>query len=304
MPVLQISELPVGRDLLGESPVWDSRRQALYWADQRGRKLRRFTPLGAELREWVLPHEIGCVVLTDDPDILLIAQPDHLIFLNVTSGASIPFVSIPQPRAGVRLSDGRCDRSGRLIAGSVTMDGGEGAGKIWRVSPNGRVELLREGMVIVNAICCAPAGDRLFYADSRGGVLFARSYDPSGGDAIGPEESFSDLRPHGGVPDGATIDSLGGIWIAQIMRGHILRLNSDGTLDRDIEMPAPHVSSLTFGGPNMDVLYVTSVSQTGMLIHSNHPLAGATFAITGLGVTGLSEGIFGIHRVGASAVGT
>ena len=293
MEGVAIAQVPVSRDLLGESPVWDWRCQTLYWADQLGRKLRSYVPNSGAVREWALPHELGCVALTRDPAVLLVAQPDHYVLLDTASGEVSQFLSLTQPRPGVRLNDGRCDRAGRLIAGSVTTDGGPGAGKIWRIGPDASVNQLRDDMVIVNAICCSPPGDRIYYADSRGGLMYTRPYD-AGEDEFGDETVFADLRPYGGVPDGATVDSSGGVWIAQIMRGHILRLHPDGTLDRDIEMPAPHVSSLTFGGPDLDVLYVTTVRETGMLISSSHPLSGGLFAITGLGVRGVHEGVFAL----------
>ncbi|MFM0234113.1 SMP-30/gluconolactonase/LRE family protein [Paraburkholderia sediminicola] len=290
---MRIEAVPVTRDLLGEGPVWDARLQALYWADQLERKVRRLIPATGEYRAWFVPKELGCIALTADPEVLVIALADGFYRLDLEAGACECIAHVPQQRPGVRLNDGRCDRSGRLVAGSVTTDGGEAAGTVYRMSPDGGIEILREGMVIVNAICCAPAGDRLYYTDSRGGVIYARDYDRVG-DAIGPETEFADTRPHGGAPDGATVDAEGGVWIAQIMCGQILRFLPDGTLDRAIKMPAPHTSSLTFGGEDLDILYVTTVRETGMRISTDHPQAGKLFAITGLGVRGMEEGVFGV----------
>lgn len=296
---MQIDIVPVERDLLGEGPVWDPRLQVLYWSDQLGKRVRRLAPATGEYREWTVDKPLGCIALTQDVNAVVIALADGFYRLDLVSGECAQLMEVPQPRPGVRLNDGRCDRSGRLIAGSVTTDGGEGAGKIYRFSPDGRLEVLREEMVIANAICCSPAGDRIYYTDSRGGILYARDYDRDG-DHIGEEREFVDIRPHGGAPDGATVDAEGGIWVAQIMLGNILRFHSDGTLDRKIEMPAPHVSSLAFGGAELDTLYVTTVRETGMRISTDHPKAGALFAITGLGVRGCEEGIFGA-RTNAAA---
>lgn len=50
-------------------------------------------------------------------------------------------------------------------------------------------------------------------------------------------------------------------------------------------MPTQLVTSLTFGGPNLDVLYVTSAN-----LDISEPLsvnAGQLFKVTGLGVHGL-----------------
>jgi L-arabinonolactonase len=291
---MHIEAVPVERDLLGESPVWDHRIGALYWADQLGRKVRRYHPTTGELHEWSMPRELGCVALTSDVNTLLVAQPDAYELLSLESGASHTLVTIPQPRPGVRLNDGRCDRSGGLIGGSVTTDGGSAAGAIWRIAADGSTQVLRKDMVIVNAICCNPAGNILYYADSRGGLLYRRSYDPAGA-GIAAEVELVDVRPFGGTPDGATVDAEGAIWMALIMPGKIMRFLADGTLDREIRMPAPHVSSLAFGGENFDTLYVTTVRETGMLISTNHSEAGKVFAITGLGVCGVPEGIFALN---------
>lgn len=288
---MKIETVAIPRDLLGESPVWDHRIGALYWADQLGRKVRRYWPSTGQVDEWTTPRELGCVCLTSDADVLLVAQPDTYELLDLRDGTLRQLASIPQPRPGVRLNDGRCDRAGRLVGGSVTTDGGAAAGCIWRVSGDGSIELIREGMVIVNAICFSPSGDTLYYADSRAGVLCRRPYELTG-DAIGPEIEIVDVRPYDGAPDGATVDAEGAVWTALIMPGKILRILPDGTCDRQIDLPAPHASSLTFGGDDFGTLYVTTVRETGMLISTDHPEAGKLFAITGLGVKGVPEGIF------------
>jgi L-arabinonolactonase len=76
------------------------------------------------------------------------------------------------------------------------------------------------------------------------------------------------------------------------MSGQILRIRPDGTLDRKIDCPAPHPSSIAFGGDGLDTLYVTTVRETGMLIKSDDPRSGSVFAITGLGVRGVAESRF------------
>jgi L-arabinonolactonase len=285
--------VPVERDRLGEGPVWDPNLQSLYWADQLGKKIRRYTPSTGAYQEWSVPKPLGCIALTHD-SALLIAMSDGFYTLDLATGVLALVAAIPQTRPGVRLNDGRCDRAGRLIAGSVVTDGGPSDGTIYRLHSSGRVEVIRKGMVIVNAICANPQGDKFFYADSREGVIYCRTFARSS-DELGDEEVFADTRPHGGTPDGATVDAEGGLWVAQIMRGQILRFNADGTLDRKIPMPAPHVSSLAFGGSDLDTLYVTTVRETGMLIKTDHPLAGSLFAITGAGVRGVPEGRFERH---------
>lgn len=285
---MQIQAVDIERDLLGEGPVWDSRINALYWADQLGKRVRRLNPDTGEYNEWAVTDALGCIALTNDVEVLVIALSEGLHRLELRTGECQRILHVPQPRPGVRLNDGRADRAGRLIFGSVTTDGGTPAGVVYRLMGDGSLETLREGMAIVNSICCSPDGRRIFYTDSREGLIYSRDCDLANGD-LGEEQVFADTRPQGGAPDGATVDAQGGVWVAQIMSGKVLRFTEHGALDMVIEMPAPHVSSLTFGGERLDVLYVTTVRETGMLISTQHPEAGKLFAITGLGFKGVAE---------------
>lgn len=50
-------------------------------------------------------------------------------------------------------------------------------------------------------------------------------------------------------------------------------------------MPASQISSVAFGGPNLDILYVTSAALAKFGALGQH--AGSLFKVTGLGVEGL-----------------
>lgn len=61
--------------------------------------------------------------------------------------------------------------------------------------------------------------------------------------------------------------------------------SSTGKIVLEIDIPAKQVTSVAFGGPNMDILYVTTAATTRD--GEQPPLAGHLFAVTGLGVKGL-----------------
>lgn len=87
-------------------------------------------------------------------------------------------------------------------------------------------------------------------------------------------------------PDGMTIDADGFLYVATWGGSAILRIDpSTGKIVHTIEFPAQQITSAAFGGPNLDILYVTSAAQ-----ERNAPQpkpAGQLFAVTGLGVRGL-----------------
>jgi sugar lactone lactonase YvrE len=105
---------------------------------------------------------------------------------------------------------------------------------------------------------------------------------------------FIDTAPLGSAPDGATVDSAGHLWVALVQAGKIGRISPEGQVVAVIDVPVQYPSCPTFGGDDMDVLFVTSIkdSGTGRMV-STHENAGAVFAISGLGVRGLPETRFG-----------
>lgn len=276
--------------MLGESPVWDVANGTLYWVDQMRETVRSFQPASGASRDWPVPQIPGSVALAQEGQLLL-ALADGFHLLDLTSSACTAFAAVQHGGPGVRMNDGRSDRSGRYVGGSIVFGRAEPDGCLYRLNEDGRVEVLQRGIVVANSVCFNAAGDRLYYADSRAGTILVCDYDPNGSE-VGEPRVFADTRPHGSVPDGATVDADGCVWVALIENGRVLRLRPDGALDRTLQLPVPYVTSVCFGGPAMDVLYVTSVSDTGMRLRTDHPDAGTLFAVTGLGVKGVPEGRF------------
>lgn len=64
---------------------------------------------------------------------------------------------------------------------------------------------------------------------------------------------------------------------------------ANGKLLRHIEIPVPQVTSVAFGGPHLDELYVTSANIfLSKEQQKKYPASGAVFLVTGLGVKGYS----------------
>jgi sugar lactone lactonase YvrE len=81
------------------------------------------------------------------------------------------------------------------------------------------------------------------------------------------------------------VDADGGYWICGNEAGRIYRYTPDGRLDRSVDVPAQRVAMCAFGGPDLDVLFVTSIRPADAAPGS---LAGAVFALRP-GARGLEE---------------
>jgi L-arabinonolactonase len=275
------------RDQLGECPLWDDRSQALYWIDSHDCLVRRHTPATGEYREWLLPSKIGSFALCESGR-LMVALASEFSYLDLASGGLEKIADVTHAEEKIRLNDGRTDRAGRFVAGSLVLGRNEKLGALYQVDAGGAVRVLDRGFAISNGTCFSPDGRWLYFTDSRTRKIMRYSYDTASGQA-GPPSVLIDTEPLGSAGDGATVDSEGCLWIALVEIGKLGRFTPEGKLERLIDMPVRYVSCPCFGGPNLDILYVTSISNSGNALKDDHPDAGALFAVHGTGVRGLPE---------------
>ncbi|MGB3072285.1 MAG: SMP-30/gluconolactonase/LRE family protein [Ottowia sp.] len=276
------------RDRLGECPLWDTRDQSLYWIDSKARLVRRLRD--GEYREWATPSDVGSIALTQRGRLVLSVE-DGFHLLDLDSGSTRRLAEIRHKGPSMRMNDGRTDRQGRFVAGSMVMGRHDTDGAYYRLDTNGSATQLFDGIALANATCFSPDGRTLYHADSFSDTISAVDYDPATG-AAGPRRALFNTRPHGSAPDGTTVDADGNLWVALVQASKIGCFKPDGTLLQLLDVPAPFPTCPCFGGKNLDVLYVTSISNSGNLMRSEHPDAGAIFAFHGLGVRGLPEVLY------------
>lgn len=287
---VKIDRLPVASDLLGESPVWDTESGSLFWVDIAGRKVRRLHLASGEEKTWSTPSLVGSIALAPKGRLVMGLQ-DGFYLLQLATGAIEPIARLDVPDPRMRLNDGKTDRTGRFICGGMGLHG-DPLGALHRLTAPGKLEKLAEGIRISNAICFSPAGDRMYFADSLARKIMVYDYARNGTD-VGAPRLFLDTESLGSAPDGATVDYEGHVWVALVQAGKIARISPKGEVIAVIEVPVEFPSCPAFGGDAMDVLFVTSIrdSGTGRMV-SSHPNAGALLAISGLGVRGIADARF------------
>jgi sugar lactone lactonase YvrE len=122
-------------------------------------------------------------------------------------------------------------------------------------------------------------------------TIFA--FDLHGDGSIGGKRPFIQLTdPAEGHPDGMTVDRENCLWLAHYAGARLTRYSPEGKVIQVVPMPVPNVTSCTFGGPNLDTLYITTACQEMSPAEmEQYPLAGSLFAYQP-GVTGLPTPLF------------
>jgi sugar lactone lactonase YvrE len=275
---------------LGEGPVWDVEQQRLYWIDSFDGRILRCTEDGRELRAWDVGQKIGSMALRKNGDAAIVALQDGLYSLDMGSG-DLQLIVDPEPgRPNNRLNDGKVDRQGRFIVGSMDTQEDEASAKLYRLDPDMSLHTLDEGIICSNGPCWSPDGETFYFVDTWSGDIWAYDYDNATG-AVSNRRTFAKVDTStGGAADGCTVDAEGCLWQALVYAGKLVRYTPDGRVDRVIDMPVKKVTSLAFGGPNLDTLFVTSMAKPPLpRFPEDGQQRGALFAITGLGVQGLAE---------------
>lgn len=275
------------RATLGESPVWDPTAQALYWVDIRAPAVHRYAPAGGATRTWPMPAEIGSLALRQGGG-ALVALRGGIACLDLETGALAPLCAPEADRPANRFNDGKCDRRGRFWVGSMSTVGREPAGALYRIDPGGAWHRMADGITVPNSLAWSPDDRTMYFADTPHRVIWTYRHDPATG-TLGERRVFAEVPAGAGYPDGSTVDADGFLWNAHFDGWRLTRYAPDGRVDRVVPLPVQRPTCCAFGGPGLDVLYVTSArTRLTEAELARGPLAGGLLALEP-GVRGLPE---------------
>ncbi|MFZ4688224.1 MAG: SMP-30/gluconolactonase/LRE family protein [Polymorphobacter sp.] len=278
------------RDILGEGLLWSPRENALFWTDIIGRKLWRLSFADNSLHHWEMPEMIGWIIEAASGGFVIGLQ-SGFHHLSLDPWRLQPIANPHPERPANRLNDAKADAHGRIWAGSMPVHGGTPAtwpatGALYRLDPDGNISRHDDGLTIANGPAISPDGGTLFHTDSARGTVYRFALHPDG--SLGPRTRHLAFNASDGAPDGMTCDADGGLWIAYYGGARVARFHPDGTLDRAIALPTPQITNVTFAGPALDRMFVTSAGD-GL---PDDPFAGALFEVDS-GAIGLAPHRFG-----------
>ncbi|MEU7926454.1 SMP-30/gluconolactonase/LRE family protein [Micromonospora sp. NPDC049107] len=281
---------------LTEPTVWNTERlelgEGLRWVDDRlvlvdllaGRLLEtdgdRPAPL-KELRRLDVP--LGAVAPVAD-------RPGEWLAAAGTGVAVLPAAGAPRPIAELvadapeptRMNDAVADPHGRFWTGSMTYAQTPGGGTLFRLTPGAAPVSAVTGMSIPNGPAFDATGTTMYLADTPRGEIDRFAVDPATGDLHG-RTPFVRLSPDEGSPDGMTVDAAEHLWVALWGGSAVRRYRPDGSLDREIQLPAAQPAGICLGGADLRRLFIGTAS---VGLTSPGPLDGALLAVD-VGVPGL-----------------
>jgi sugar lactone lactonase YvrE len=287
----RIALVMAGTARIAESPVWSASENALYWTEIHGFKLHRLDTRTGEARAWPVKEKVASFALCDGGG-LVASLHNGFALIDLQAGTLTRLAKPFSADLEVHLNDGRCDRSGRFFwSGTLHEPRTKQNGELFRLAGDGSATRMAGGVIASNGIAFSPDNRVLYYADSRGPVVWAFDHDPAAG-SIANRRVFATVAPGEGLPDGAAVDSEGCYWSARFMGRRIVRYRPDGRVDREIPMPVDNATMVAFGGSDYRTLYITTGrGNLGPDELSRQPWAGGILAMP-VDVPGLPEPTF------------
>jgi sugar lactone lactonase YvrE len=245
------------RARLGECPVWQALDQKLFWVDVYNHRVHQFDPVTAKDCCFDAGDVVSAIALAGT-DRLLIALSDRLAWLHLPAGEVeiIHRFVFPHP-VGTRLNDGKCDAQGRFWIGSCSDHPGQAA--LYRYDPDGSLHTMETGLTIANGLAWSPDGSTFYLTDSAQHKIFAYDYLAETG-SIANRRTLIDLSAEAVEPDGLTVDIDGNLWSALWDGWSVACFAASGQELSRIQLPIPRPTCVTFGGPDLTDLYITSAS--------------------------------------------
>lgn len=285
---------------LAEGPVWDARRGCLYWVDIRRCRISRLDPAaGRQTGVWITPARVGCLGLTRDPAVLVVAAGGEVALLDLDVGRWTPVARLPIEVPRCRANDGRVDSRGRLWVGTMIDDIHRPerftGGALFRVDPDGRVSTHLADCELPNGLGWSPDDRTLYFNDTTTAATWAFDFDAGAG-TIANRRRLYDHRDGAGLPDGLSVDGTGAVWSAQWDGWNLRRISADGRLLAEYPMPVRRPTSAAFFGPGLDRIAVTSATvDFTTQDYLDSPDAGSLLAMPApLGARGQDEHHFAI----------
>ncbi len=282
---MKITRLDLPHRSVGEGPVWDVAEQALYYIDILEQKVLRWHPETGAQAEWAVPDMIGSLALRDGGG-AVVALVDGVHALDFVTGEVTALALMEPANPAIQLADGKVDRHGRFVFGTSHRKAAEPVGGLFSLD-QGVIRQLDSGLTLGNGPCWSPDNVTLYHADSMAHVIYAYDYDIETGTASN-RRPFFDTSAWGPIPDGATVDANGNLWVAVCEGGVVLNISPAGEVLREIALPTRLPASCMFFGPKLDRLFVPSIDPS-FLGRDPADGDGWNYVIDGLGVTGLPE---------------
>ncbi len=247
-----------------EGPVFDQAGN-LYVADIPFGRIFRVDAAG----RWTLIAEYdgepNGMKFVDDHTLLVADYRNGLVRVDVRTGQVAPLLERRNSERFKGVNDLVIDAEGNVYFTDQGQSGlHDPSGRLYRLRPDGRLDLLLSNVPSPNGVALSPDGRVLYLAVTRGNCVWRVPLLPDGSVAkVG--QFFTSYGPSG--PDGLAVDIHGRLLVANPGLGLVWVLNARAEPVVVLRGPAgASITNLAFGGPDRSTVFVTDSTHGRVLM--------------------------------------
>ncbi len=236
------------QSILGESPVWLNNK--LYYIDIKSGKIHSYYKNNfytIDLKE-IITFIVPC------NDNIIFSTKNSIKYMDLETKKVKNLFTMDFPDR-IRFNDGKCDINGVLFAGTMDIKEKNDIASLYRFDKNAKEALNK--ITISNGTIWNKNYDKMYYIDSPTKRIRVFNYDKNNSSIISEDKSI-DVSFSPGVPDGMTIDSEDNLYVCFFGGSHVLDLDKNGKLIKEIKVSSKNVSSCVFGNDDLKTLYITT----------------------------------------------
>ena len=283
---------------LGEGILWSENDNTLFWLDvPMPSKLFKLNMSNNELLTFEMPEMITSMSTRSNGE-LLIASHHGINSFNFRSKTFYKILDLEPNLPNNRCNDGASDAKGRFWIGTMQnnisseatdIDITENSGGLYCVNEDLTFKKFESNIGVSNTIAWSPDNEKFYFTDTLTGMIYSYDFDLEKG-VISNKKEFA--KHERGYPDGSTVDNEGYLWSCRWGGSCVIRFNPKGKVDDIVELPVENVTSCTFGGKNLQTLFITT-ARWGMskIEIEKNPESGGLFSID-LDVKGIPDNSF------------
>lgn len=254
--------------LLAECPVWYGNRYL--FTDIKGNSI--YAVEGSEIKTVASGLSVGGFAENKNGG-LIAGGASGVYFWDEKQGFSL--IASEYEGKPLKCNDASTDPFGRFLWGTNYYNrdpaGNFPRGSLYAMDKDRSIRVIADGIGLANGIGFSPDKKTLYLTDTYAGEIYAYDYDVRNCAASNKRVAVK-VPKETGIPDGMTVDSEGYIWSAIMFAGLVIRYDPDGREERRLSLPATQVSSVMFGGKDLNELFVTTAADIARL-----PIAPAGF---------------------------
>ena len=241
-----LEALAVGDDVVWFSDVIVGGIQGLHWDGSRSHLLRD--------RMW-----IGGAAINEDGSVLC-SGPGGITWVDPATARTGTLLNsidgVPLPGVNEMCPDGH----GGLIFGTLDIESiikGQKTAPValYRLSADGTVNLLADGLRFCNGVSVSPDGKSLYHNESFVGTF---AYDIAADGRLGDRRMLIQKQDC----DGIALDTRGYVWLSGFASEELICVRPDGSIEQRLALPGGAATNVRFGGADGGDLYVTMVPLT------------------------------------------